>query len=535
MATVDDAIKELARRELERRLAVKEAGLEQESIPTRQSIIEALKAPAEVGGTILSGMVAEPIAGLAGIIGGILPGKEGQAAEFVEKTREALTYKPRTEAGKQALSSFGETVAPIGEALQKVEKGLGDVTYEATGSPALAAAATALPAATMEAIGLGAGRRAARTATRFAKVPEKIPSPTKVRDKAVTKSLLEAAPEINQIKDASRAIYKEIDDMDVKLKPVATKVLVKRILKTAKEGNVDDVLTPKSARVVKQFEEDEGGFKSFGDIDKMRKKAQIAANSLDPSDARLGAMLVDEIDDFMDRINPKAFSGPDAKTVGNVSERYKAARNLWGRARRAELISDAFDKAKLQASGFENGIRTQFRQILNSKKRARYFTKDEISAMRDVVEGTDKSNTLKLIGRLGFSEGAATNVLGGLVGMGVLGPAAPIAGTLSRKFAQKATKAAADNVSALIRGGASGRDIAKAYLQATPKAKRSAQELSDMLLLSGGEIDDLLDSANTISKEAAEITRARRLFHSIEAAGAAAPSAALTMPQQENK
>lgn len=486
----------------------------------------------EAAAAIGSGIVAEPIAGAAGI-GALLRGAGSEVAEQeIEQVRESLTFQPRTEAGKESLQAVGETLAPVGELLQEVRKSTGDLIFNVTDSPAAAAIATALPDATLEALGFGIGRRFAQVKTGVKRAPSKI-SPAKVSDKAVTKSLLESAPEVKQIKDASRAIYKEIDDLNVVVKPKTVNKLLSKVIVRANKANVDIVLTPKSARVVEQFRDslDNPRATSISDIDIFRQKAQIAAASPDPSDARVGAIMIDEIDDFLDSMPASSMLGPDAKTAANVSKRYKVARNLWGRARRAELIGDAFEKAERGASGFENGLRVQFRQILNNKKRSRFFTKDELKAMDDVVKGADQTNILKLVGRLGFSEGGATNVLGGLGGMAVLGPIAPVIGQVSRKFAQKATKAAAQNVEALIRGGAKGRDIAKAYLKAIPKGKRSVKELSDLLLSSGSDVDDLLRSADKIAREAAEITRARRIFERAQAAGTIAP-ATITQEQQ---
>ena len=494
---------------------------------TAQSVLEPAAA-------IASGAIAEPIAGAAGI-GSLLRGQSPEQAQTnIEATREALTYTPQSEAGKEATQAIGETLAPVGKKLQEVRKNTGDLALKLTGSPTVAAIATALPDATIEALGFGVGRRAAQGATGIKAAPSKIKPPAKVSERAVTKSLLESAPEVSQIKDASRAIYKEIDDLNVAVKPGATSSLIRKVVGKAKKENVDNVLTPKSARVVDQLiqELDNPKPRTISDLDQIRRKAQIAAQSIDPSDARVGAIMVDEIDDFLDKIPQGAFSGPDAKTVGQIGERYKAARGLWGRARRAELISDAFEKANLQASGFENGVRTQLRSIVNNKKRARFFTKDEINAMKDVIKGSNDANILKLVGRLGFSEGSATNVLGGLGGMAVLGPVAPAIGQISRKLAQKTTEAAAKKMEVLIRGGAKGREITKTYLQQVPKGKRSIEELSDMLLSSGADLDELLKSSNKFAKEAAEITRARKLFERSEAAGAAAPA---VMTQQEQQ
>jgi hypothetical protein len=100
----------------------------------------------------------------------------------------------------------------------------------------------------------------------------------------------------------------------------------------------------------------------------------------------MGAIMIENIDNFLDGLDPKKLSRGAAGA--DVGPKFKVARELWGRARRSEMINDAFEKAKNQASGFENGIVVQFRSILNNKKKARFFKKDELQAMRDVVRGT---------------------------------------------------------------------------------------------------------------------------------------------------
>lgn len=500
--------------------------------PTEQAKIAREKI-FEPAAAIATGGAGELVAGATGV-GALLRGAGPEVAEQeIEEMRKGLTFQPPTEEGREALQAVGEVLEPVGEKLQEVRKSTGDLAMRLTDSPAVAAIATALPDAALEALGFGVGRRFAQVKTGVKRAPEKIPSPGKVKERTVTKSLLESAPQVSQIKDASRAIYKEIDDLNVTTKPIATQSLVNKVVKRARKENVDRVLTPDSARVVELFtrELDDVRPRTISDFDRLRQQAQQAAQAAKPADARIGAIMVDEIDSFLDNLPKESLIGPDAKTAANVSQRYKTARNLWGRARRAELISEAFDKAERGASGFENGLRNQFRQILNNNKRARFFTKGELKSMDDVVKGADKANILKLVGRLGLSEGGATNILGGLGGMAVLGPAAVPIGQISRKFAQKATKAAAQNVEALIRGGASGREITRAYLKAIPAGKRSVQELSDMLLASGAEIDDLLKSADKITKEAAEITRARKIFEQAEAIGTITPAIA-TQEQQ---
>lgn len=115
----------------------------------------------EVLTSMLTGIAAEPISGLAGIAGTILPGDEGQGARWVQQTQDTLTYKPQTEYGKQYMNNVGEKLQPIGEIIEGASKKLGDKAYSATGSPALAAAAYSAPTALLEGLGLKGARIAA--------------------------------------------------------------------------------------------------------------------------------------------------------------------------------------------------------------------------------------------------------------------------------------------------------------------------------------------------------------------------------------
>ncbi len=470
------------------------------------SIIEPLSA-------IVTGAIAEPIAGLAGIAGGLLPGEEGQGERFIEATREALTFKPRTQEGQAGLQAVGEALAPVTEAISGAETALGEATFKATGSPALAAAATAIPTLATEVLGIAAPA----AALKVARVVKR-----RGREAKITRELDEALPTIDQLKDTSREVYKEIDDFGVTLKPESFRRLATNLRKTAQREGLDPTLTPKTEAAISRFDNEIGNDVNLTQVDTLRKVAQNAAKSIEPADARLGSMMIETIDQFLDNLNPaelkRAFGTPK-----DIGARYKTARELWGRARRSELIQEAFQKADLQASGFENGIRTQFRSILNNKKKRRFFKPDEIQAMNRVVKGDKTENLAKLVGRLGFSEGGATNILGGLGGVAAGGAIAggpgalivPVIGQLSRKLAQRMTARNAEFADKVIRAGKNGRKIAEVYLDNTPKNQISSAELSELLMRPDIDLNNL--------PKGAVIEEARRL--AIEGAAAVAPLA----------
>lgn len=105
--------------------------------------------------TIGSGIVAEPAAGITGLVTSLIPGTaEGSGAGVAEGVRQRLTYAPKTQAGTEGLESLAKFAEPVVSAFSDTEKYMGDFAYEMTGSPTIAAAGKSLPTALLEAIGL---------------------------------------------------------------------------------------------------------------------------------------------------------------------------------------------------------------------------------------------------------------------------------------------------------------------------------------------------------------------------------------------
>lgn len=91
------------------------------------------KGPGEAALSIGSGMVATPVAGLAGLAGSVLPGDTGQGARWTERVQDALTYSPRTKSGQAIV----ELATLPGKAVSYVADKVGDRGAEY--SPALGA------------------------------------------------------------------------------------------------------------------------------------------------------------------------------------------------------------------------------------------------------------------------------------------------------------------------------------------------------------------------------------------------------------
>ncbi|MGI9252100.1 MAG: hypothetical protein ACR2PR_13090 [Pseudohongiellaceae bacterium] len=141
---------------------------------SKRSLGEIISGTAETAATIGSAIVAEPVSGLAGIAGAVLPGEAGQGAEWVEGVQDAMTYQPRGEAGQEYLGDVGSFLEPVGEALTDAETGMGETVLELTGSPELATAAHTVPTAALEALGLGILKKSSKAADAAVDAQERV-------------------------------------------------------------------------------------------------------------------------------------------------------------------------------------------------------------------------------------------------------------------------------------------------------------------------------------------------------------------------
>lgn len=523
--------------------AVKSQAMQLNQSKDDTSLIDKGIGVGEAALTLGSSIVAEPLSGLSGIANmaqeNLSEGLERQgldtAAEFVkpdisaaqavENTRQDLTYQPRTQEGQENLQTIGDTLQPIGEAFSKAESLLGDAVFDATGSPALAAAATTIPTLATEVLGIAAGKGMTRMAQRTKKAREA---------GQIARDINNALPSKDQLLDTSRGIFKEIDDTGAVLKSDPFDNMVSRLEKLAESKGIDADITPMSAKALQRLQDAEGRQLTLIELDNLREVAKNAI-SAGGKDGVIAMGFVDEIDDLLNSVTSKSFAAGD--NVADIGKKYGVARDLWGRAKRSDMLEEAFEKARNQASGFENGVRTQFRQILNNKNKRKFFKPDEITAMNRVVRGDKAENFARLIGRFGFSEGGAHNVLTSMSGVGAgaaVGgvPGAmvvPLVGQVSRKLAQRMTVKNAEFADAVIRSGKDAKKIANAYRKFTPVKERSAAELSELLMKN--DINLKAIKGDELLRKSAELASQRRAA----TAGAGTVTAAQSLDTQQQE
>jgi hypothetical protein len=271
------------------------------------------------------------------------------------------------------------------------------------------------------------------------------------RNSRAMREAARAAPSMDDIRTTATQLYDQADNAIMPRAGMAP--AVQQLQDDAARMALDPMLMPQASRamdnVVDAATSPDPNI-TFRELDILRRQAGVPAGDVaNRPQAAVGARIQQAIDEFVDNADPQ------------TSAVLREARDLWGRLRRSEVIEQAIEKAGRQASGFENGIRVQFRQILNNPRLSRSFTQAERDAIEQVIRGTPVGNAMRWMGKMGVGLNQNTNVLGATIGAitgnalggpwgaGIL----PVVGTVARYGAEKTTEAAARGLVPMIASG----------------------------------------------------------------------------------
>ena len=275
-------------------------------------------------------------------------------------------------------------------------------------------------------------------------------------DKAV-QAAVKDAPTADALRAESSRLYDAARARGVEIKPDVIKNFAADVAQTAMDEGLDPVLTPRASRAVERITAigDSGSVK-WKDLELARRVSGIAAQSTDPNERRMAGIVSEKIDDFVVNLVDGDLTSGTAEGLGSEIAQ---ARKLWGQMRNSERMTQAMEKAKDAASGYENGLRIEFRKLVNDQKFWRGLSASEKDAVLAVVRGTPTGNILKRVSRLSFGAGAQTNVLGASLGSGMGATAGsalggpvgamvgatvpPLVGRAAARGAEKATERAA--------------------------------------------------------------------------------------------
>jgi hypothetical protein len=286
-----------------------------------------------------------------------------------------------------------------------------------------------------------------------------------VQGRAGRKAIAEAArnaPTSEALRAQGNALYRQVDDAGVQVKPEAFDRARSNIIDALRSSTGYDELpgpgslTPNTSRVVeilnqssRKMADEPTAALPFSSLDQMRRQAGAAAgNVTNKTDQKAGVTVIRQLDDFVQSLGPEDLAGGDADALKGAIGK---AREVWGRMSRSQMIDDAMEKSENYLSGTASGLRNQFKNILQNKKLSSQFTDAEKAALRSVTHGNALEQLVNLAGgglaQMGSIGGgfAAGGVPGAMVGT------AAAAG--QRRLAEAVTMRAAEKARAAIASG----------------------------------------------------------------------------------
>lgn len=374
-----------------------------------------------------------------------LPGSED-----VKRAVGFEAYEPQTEAGQAFDKTIGAGIemAPgvlAGGGVKTIGKAAGDVAKFAM-APAIAgeAAGQATKGSALEPWARGAAMIAAGGAAG-------------ARQGKVT-----GAKTIDELRASAKAARGEAVAAGVVVKPNAYDNAISDIEIELKNMGFRAALQPKVQATLNELAKDRGTLKTLDDIDELHKVAGMAAKSADPSEAMMGRVIAEKIDDFVENLKPGDLIAGNSKEAFNKWMKY---RSDWRKMRTGERIENLMEKARdrvganYTSAGMQTALRQEFKNFKwKGKVESREYkmlAKEEKAVVNAIIRGVSVENALRLVGKFNIRNPFAVSIMTGmgLTGNAVLGGGLLAAGEVARRVSARGTLAKADRLSEMVRGG----------------------------------------------------------------------------------
>ncbi len=222
------------------------------------------------------------------------------------------------------------------------------------------------------------------------------------------------------------------------------------------------------------------------DIQDLHLASQLAdkvAKSPEGRDSAIGTIVGHKIDGFIKTLKSSDILGnedPTAKTTALMQ-----GISTWAKAKKADILEEAVDKAKGYTSGYENGLKRTFDGIIRNRDQFSRFTPAEQAAITQVAKGTTGQNAASALGKLGFNFNGGhgvTNIVGGGLGTaGVASALAPFVGPAAPFLAPAITTpigAAGRRIATNMADASARRAIQAVAIGGIPTAKRATSALA---------------------------------------------------------
>lgn len=244
---------------------------------------------------------------------------------------------------------------------------------------------------------------------------------TKFAQSVSNAKAVKGAPVLDDIRIAATDLFNSSKASGTAFTPQKFTQFAADLVQKAKGKSIDPDLDGEALLIYRRMAElaqkgnQTGAGVSLAELHNLRQKAQDVALTAEKARTKGFAQdIVDGLDGLLSNPKPADVIG-GTKAAGDLLEGI----SLWSRAKKMALLEEVITKAQYQKSGFENGLRLGFLNLLKNPKTRKLFTPAEIAEIERVGKGTTAANLLNLAGKFGFSKSG--NGLGGwLGGMGAL-------------------------------------------------------------------------------------------------------------------
>lgn len=268
------------------------------------------------------------------------------------------------------------------------------------------------------------------------------------------------APTTQALRAQADAAYEVADRSGVRIAPQSLKSFVDTLPSKLDDAGFDEVLHPRVARALKVAQDRAEGPMTLSQAERLRRVVKNAASSPDASERNVARVMVDELDDYISTLGQADVLAGNAADAQALSQ----ARDFWARKSKAETVQGLTERARNRSSlftgsGYENALRTEFRNLVQNEKKMRLFTKSEQEALRKVAQGGPIGNAMRFLGRFAPRGPVSTGFgVGSGLAMGdpLVTGAVMMAGEAGRMGATAATARNARLAEELMRAGGQG-------------------------------------------------------------------------------
>lgn len=299
-----------------------------------------------------------------------------------------------------------------------------------------------------------------------------------------TPKVSDELPTTQALKEMGSALYREADEAGLKIAGPSFGRLVAGLTHTVKKEGIDPTLHPGSMaamrRLIGALPKDMppgamsrltgvSGQKSnktftLEEIDTLRKVIGAVRKSKDKDkadDRRIAGIMADRIDEWLSSLGAADVVAGDAVAA---AQSIRAARSIWTRMSKAELLDEAMENAldKVGANytnaGLQTALRQEFKRIKRSKHLFRKFSKQEQAVISSIVRGHSAENYLRWAGKFAPSSPLSTAIsifTGGYgAGLGLPGAFGLMGvGEVAARTSAKMGRKKVDHLNALVRRG----------------------------------------------------------------------------------